>query len=193
MLAKRRFESRFVKTSRCLEVKRAAPGKRFKIEVLTDAETAINVQREMSDPHRIDIHGAAGTRVGHTGTPTANRSARTLEEQARLVGAGRITGDEINGVMKRHHVEKELKLDSVEGRLAIGVVLVQGLGLYQWMKKLDEEFGKLYQNDEALFEALLTALDSAGGPYARPPAIRGRQSPPRPHPGPEESTCSSPP
>lgn len=99
--------------------------------------------------------------------PTAGTAARSLEDlqmrMHRLQVDQPLTPQEVAQVMRRQAVKKELGLNSVDGRLAMGAMLVQFLGLYQGVPQLLTELNKSQRDQDRINEAALGVADSLGG------------------------------
>ncbi|WP_295538400.1 hypothetical protein, partial [uncultured Pseudacidovorax sp.] len=74
-----------------------------------------------------------------------------------------LTPAQVAEVMVRQTTIKELNLNSVEGRLALGAMVVQGLGLYQGIPQLLAELNKSRRDQDKINEAAIGVLDSLGG------------------------------
>lgn len=134
--------------------------KTFKIMVLTDAHTALQVHE---DKIRISNLGGVAPAAAGIGTPQANRRISSLEEQASRMGTSRLGADELREVVQRTEAVKDYKINSVEVRMASGALIVQSLGLYQGFKQINEQRDRLFRDDDKFLEAVLGTIDSAGG------------------------------
>jgi hypothetical protein len=137
-----------------------AHGNTVELQVITDVETALSVQEGRTRPEQL-----AGQRVNVA--PTGGTAARSLEDlqlrMSRLRVDQPLTPEEVAEVMRRQAVKKELGLNSVDGRLAMGAMLVQFLGLYQGLPQLLAELNKSQRDQDKINEAALGAADSLGG------------------------------
>ncbi|WP_153012955.1 T6SS effector BTH_I2691 family protein [Pseudacidovorax intermedius] len=138
-----------------------ARGKTVSLQVLTDVKTALavregHVRAESIPGARVEVARAVG---GH-----AVRSLEDVQLQAaRLPVSEPLTPAQVAEVMVRQTTIKELNLNSVEGRLALGAMVVQGLGLYQGIPQLLAELNKSQRDQDKINEAAIGVLDSLGG------------------------------
>ncbi|BEP70655.1 MULTISPECIES: T6SS effector BTH_I2691 family protein [unclassified Variovorax] len=137
-----------------------AHGNTVELQVVTDVETALAVQEG-----RIKAGQVPGQRVSVA--PTSGMAARNLEEMqmrmSRLPVDQPLTPEEVMEVMRRQATKKDLGLNSVDGRLAMGAMLVQFLGLYQSLPQLLSELNRSQRDQEKLNEVALGVADSLGG------------------------------
>jgi hypothetical protein len=82
---------------------------------------------------------------------------------ARLQVNHALTPDDVAEVMRRQAMVKELNLTSIDGRLAVGAMIVQFLGLYQAVPQMLAELGKSQRDQGKLVESTLSVVDGMSG------------------------------
>lgn len=137
-----------------------AHGDTVELQVLTDVKTALDVREG-----RLKAEHIPGQRVGVA--PTGGPAARSLEDlqlqMARLQVNHALTPDDVAEVMRRQSMVKELNLTSIDGRLAVGAMIVQFLGLYQAVPQMLAELGKSQRDQAKLVESTLSVVDGMSG------------------------------
>lgn len=138
-----------------------ARGRSVTLQVLTDVKTALQVH----DGHVQAAHiPGARVEVARATGDYAVRSLEDLQVQAtRLPASEALTPAEVAEVMGRQNTVKELNLNSIDGRLALGALVVQGLGLYQGVPQLLAELNRSQHNQDRINEAAIGVVDSLGG------------------------------
>ncbi len=124
---------------------------------LTDVKTALEVKQGTRT-----LAGAKPAVVRVTNTQGVTTAAPSQWMQWPT-GMSALTVDEVASVMGKHATLEELKLNSVDGRLAVGSMVVQLLGLIQAVPQLIDAINQRERNSGKVTEAGLSTADSLLG------------------------------
>ncbi|MDP9901884.1 T6SS effector BTH_I2691 family protein [Variovorax ginsengisoli] len=137
-----------------------AQGNTVELEVLTDIKTALEIHEGHLRPETVP---GQRVNVAHIGGAAAKSLEDVQMQSARLNRTHALTPEEVAEVMRRQATQKDLGLTTIDGRLAVGAMIVQFLGLYQGVPQLLSELNKSQRDQDKLAEAALGVADSVGG------------------------------
>ncbi|MEJ8856937.1 T6SS effector BTH_I2691 family protein [Variovorax robiniae] len=131
------------------------------LHLITDVKTALEINEGKI---KVDQVPGARVEVARATGGKADQSLDELQAQTKSLPVKQaLTPAQVAQVMERQAVAKELRLTSVEGRVAMGAMLVQALGLYQGVPQLLGELNKSERDQDKIEDAAIGVLDSMGG------------------------------